>query len=102
MARPGALRFPITGYVVSVDVDAQEIVLDHDEIAGFMDAMTMPFGVKETAVLTALAPGHVVSGTLVLDGARLWIEDTKIDEEGRCRAPAVPRRQEGLLDAAPP
>ncbi|MDP1572116.1 MAG: copper-binding protein [Vicinamibacterales bacterium] len=85
-ARPGALRFPITGCVVSVDVDAQDIVLAHDEIAGFMNAMTMTLGVKETVVLTALAPGHAVSGTLVVDGARLWIEDTKIDEDGRCRA----------------
>lgn len=92
VARAGALRFPIAGHVVSADASAQRITLAHDEIPNFMKAMTMPFAVKEAWVTTAVKVGSVVTGTLVVDGARTWIEEVVVADPGAEALPpeAVP------------
>lgn len=67
---PAELAYPLTGTVVEVR-SPTEIVVAHDEIPGFMDAMTMPFTVRNAQ---GLDPGDVVAGTLhvgdetILDG----------------------------------
>lgn len=80
--RPGALTFPISGRVVSLDLDARQITLAHDDIPNFMRAMTMPFTVKEAWVLTVAKPGSLVTATLVVDGARTWIERVVVADPG--------------------
>jgi protein SCO1/2 len=69
-----ARRFPVTGVVESVDVARAEVSLAHDEIPGFMDAMTMPFEVPDAAALKALRPQMRIRATLVVDGDRYWLE----------------------------
>jgi protein SCO1/2 len=41
-------------------------VVSHERIAGLMDAMTMPFDVRDAGDLAPLAPGAIVDFTLVL------------------------------------
>jgi protein SCO1/2 len=82
VARPGALRFSIAGRVVSTDTATQHITIAHDEIPNFMKAMTMPFAVKEAWVTTAVKRGSVVTGTLIVDGARTWIEQVVVADPG--------------------
>ena len=53
------------GTVVSVNPSTSSVELDHQEIKGFMPAMTMPFRVKDSALLSGLKPGDQV--TFVLD-----------------------------------
>ena len=88
-ARPDARRFDIDGKVISVDKAARQITLAHDEVKGFMDAMTMPFRVKEAWAFDAAAPGDTLRGTLVVDGARAWVEGVNVDARPipppRCR-----------------
>ena len=43
-----------------------------------MDAMTMPFAVKEQWAFDAAAPGDSLRGVLVVDGARAWIEGVSV------------------------
>lgn len=74
MAGPDAQRFDIAGTVVSADEARGTIVLDHEEIQGFMKAMRMELPVKEPWAAGAAEPGSVLTGTLVVDGARTWIE----------------------------
>jgi protein SCO1/2 len=57
---------PISGQVVAVDASRAEIVLRHDEIPGFMPAMTMPFKVDDESLLRGRVPGDLVRGTLVV------------------------------------
>jgi protein SCO1 len=73
-------RFNLKGEVVSVDKAQRQVTIAHEEIKGFMDAMTMPFNVKDDWALQALAPGQTVEATLVLQGDRSWIEGLRIHQ----------------------
>lgn len=59
-------QFTVRGMVVKVDAAARSVVVSHEKIAGFMDAMTMPFEVRQPADLNGLVPGAVVEFTLVV------------------------------------
>lgn len=70
-------RYEVKGKVVSVDRQAREIMLEHEDIPGFMKAMTMPFSVKDDWVLERAAPGDLVRATLVV-GESSHLEDVVI------------------------
>jgi protein SCO1/2 len=55
----------------------QEVVVEHQEIPGFMMAMTMPFTVRETNELTGLIPGEEIAFKLIVTDNDAWIEDIK-------------------------
>ena len=75
-----AQRYQLRGEVVSVDQDRHQVTLAHEKIEGFMDAMTMPFNVKDEWAMSALAPGKRVQATLVVQGNHSWIEGLIISE----------------------
>src|SRR5262249_31306634 len=66
-------RLPLHGQVQSLEPQRRLVTLKHDEIKGFMPAMTMPYEVEERKALDGLAPGDVIDATLVvmLNGAHL-------------------------------
>lgn len=72
-ASQSAKRYTLTGRVVSVDKPTQSIVIDGNEIPGFMGAMQMPYPVKDASLLDKLAPGNQIKGEIVVatDGAYL-------------------------------
>lgn len=82
VASPEARRYPLTGVVRAVHADDQTLSVAHEPIAGLMDAMTMDFHVQDPWVLQAAGPGDRISATLVLDGARSWIEGVVIAQGG--------------------
>jgi protein SCO1 len=73
-------RFEVTGKVVSVDRREGLATIAHDEIPGYMAAMTMPFKVKEEWALKVLAPGQTIRGTLVVQGLDSWLEGLTITQ----------------------
>ena len=52
------------GVVVEVDAAKGRIKINHEEIAGYMDAMTMWFRVKDKAMLEGIAPNDRVEFTI--------------------------------------
>ena len=72
--RPEGRRHELKGQVLAVDKGRQEIVIRHEDIPGFMPAMTMPFAVKDRALLEGRAPGDIVLGTLVVTDTNAWLE----------------------------
>jgi protein SCO1/2 len=52
--------------VVSVNPAAKSFTVSHERIAGLMDAMTMPFEVRQAEDLRGLVPGAVVEFALVV------------------------------------
>ena len=66
-------RYSLTGRVVSIDKPTRSINVDGDAIPGFMAAMTMPYQVKDAAVLEKLSPGDQIKAEIVMgnDGAYL-------------------------------
>ena len=52
------------GKVIAVTPEKQELVLEHGEIKGFMDAMTMGYKVGSPSLLKGLKPGDQVRFTI--------------------------------------
>ncbi|HVV46616.1 MAG TPA: SCO family protein [Bryobacteraceae bacterium] len=73
-AAAGAQRFHGTGMAISVNVPKRSVIISHQAIGGYMDAMVMPFPVKDAAELKGVAPGAKVEFTLVVDKGSTWIE----------------------------
>ncbi|HEY6554641.1 MAG TPA: SCO family protein, partial [Vicinamibacteria bacterium] len=67
-------RYEFQGQVLAVNAARREIVIRHEDIPGFMPAMTMPFAVKDEALLEGRAPGDLVRGTLAVTDTSAWLE----------------------------
>jgi protein SCO1 len=65
--------FTLQGQVQSIDAPHKLVIVKHEEIKGFMPAMTMPYEVEDASALTSLAPGDLINSTLVVfsNGAHL-------------------------------
>jgi Cu/Ag efflux protein CusF len=68
------------GEVVAVDAGRGEITLDHGEIPGMMDAMTMSFPVADRKLLEGVAAGQKVEFDLEFSGGKHTV--TAIRPEG--------------------
>lgn len=73
----GALRYPVTGLVLA-PADGAVVSIAHDEIPGFMPAMTMPFTLASEAEAARLRPGDRVRFTLRLEEGRSSVEDVEV------------------------
>lgn len=59
-------QYQLTGQILDVRPDKQEVLVRHDEIKGFMAAMTMPYKVKDVGLLKEREPGDLITATLVV------------------------------------
>ena len=75
-------RYPIKGKVVAVNQTERTATIAHEDIVGYMPAMTMPFKIKSDADLQMIKSGDQVTGTLVVDDQSAWVEITSIVEGG--------------------
>jgi protein SCO1 len=85
-------RYPLKGKVVEVDVANRKVTIAHEDIPGFMPAMTMPFVVleKDAALLQRVSPGDEVTATLVAPDSRYWLEDLVVVRKGTPDPNATP------------
>jgi protein SCO1 len=67
-------RFQVRGVVVEVNPAQKSVTLQHDEIPGYMSAMTMPFEVKDTNLLAGLEAGDPVSFRLIVTETNGYID----------------------------
>jgi protein SCO1/2 len=67
-------RYDLKGRVVSVDKKGKQLIIAHEPVAGYMDAMTMGFNVKDQSVLDYAQPEDNIQATLIVDGDRSWLE----------------------------
>jgi protein SCO1/2 len=73
-------RYDLKGKVVAVNKSERTATIAHEDIKGYMPAMTMPFKIKSDADLEMLNPGDQVTGTLVVDDVSSWVEISAIVE----------------------
>ena len=69
-----AQTFSTQGVVQEVQSDGHILVIKHDAIPGYMDAMTMPFKVVEPLALANLRPGDEVSFQLHVTATTSWVD----------------------------
>lgn len=93
-------RYEVRGVVQDVDPAHGQALIDHEEIPGFMPAMTMSYDVDDPAVLARLAVGQRISFTLDVRDASVRIVDAKVLAErvapGRAGAIAAVAEAEDL------
>ena len=70
---PDRRTFTLQGQVQSLDAPRKQVVVKHEQITGFMPAMTMPYEVEDAKALDGLAPGDLINAQLVVfaNGAHL-------------------------------
>src|SRR5215813_3141012 len=74
-ASSSAQRYTVKGKIVSTDKANHKVTIAHEEIKGYMDAMTMPFTLLDDYVYSELKPGSQILATLVVDQGRSWLEN---------------------------
>jgi protein SCO1/2 len=101
-------EYRVTGMVVSVNAPAKSFVVSHEKIAGLMDAMTMPFEVRQAADLREIVPGTVVEFTLVVGDSTSYATritvmryQTVEQDPSTARRLSVMKRMAGLTTTPP-
>jgi protein SCO1/2 len=69
--------FTLQGQVQSIDAARKLVVVKHEEVKGFMPAMTMPYEVEDASALNGLAPGDLINSTLVVFSNGAHLSDIK-------------------------
>lgn len=70
----------MVGTVVSVDPASHQATISNEAIPGFMEAMTMPYLVKDDAALKKLAPGDHIDADLMVNKqtGEAWLTNIQI------------------------
>ena len=60
-------QYELRGQIIAVDSASATITIKHEDIRGFMPAMTMPFEVRDRRLLDGREPGELITATLVVE-----------------------------------
>ena len=65
--------YQLTGQILVVKPETNEVLVKHEDIPGFMPAMTMPYLVSDPALLRDRAAGDLITATLVVGRERAYL-----------------------------
>lgn len=82
-----AKQYTLTGQILAVVPAQQELSIKHDDIPGFMPAMTMNYAVATPKLLEGRTPGETISATLEVRGSVIAI--TSITHTGTAPLPVT-------------
>jgi protein SCO1/2 len=82
-------RYELIGQILQIRPDRLELLIRHEDIQGFMPAMTMPFKVRDARLLQGRTPGDVVRATLVVDESDAHLRT--LERTGSAPVPEAPR-----------
>jgi protein SCO1/2 len=86
-AQQQAKRYHLVGKVVSIDKDQLSVVVNGQEIVGFMSAMTMPYSVHDAKTLAPLGPGDEITADIVVDDQGAFLENIVVTKKGDGKGP---------------
>ena len=75
--------YQLKGTVISVDRPHGQIIVNHEAIPGFMDAMTMSYTVKDDAALERLKAGDQITARVVVTTQDIWLDKIVIVEKSK-------------------
>lgn len=87
--------YQLTGQILVVKPETKEVLVKHEDIPGFMPAMTMPYTVSDASILKDRAAGDLITATLKVapDGAYLTAitktGSAPVPEDARTTIPAA-------------
>jgi protein SCO1/2 len=107
---PPGRQYELTGQILEVRPDRDEVVIKHQDIKGFMPGMTMPFKVRPASLLGGRKPGELVTATLVVEEVDAYLsvltrtgeaalpESTPVPEAPKTLQPGDPVPDAALVD----
>src|SRR3954465_3241144 len=72
-ANTAARQYPMRGEIKGLDKDQHVATIKHEDIPGFMSAMTMGYPVKDEAEFSRLTVGKVINATVYVKGDEMWV-----------------------------
>jgi protein SCO1/2 len=75
---PAEQRFQFKGKVISVERELRQVTVEHEEIKGYMGAMTMPFPVNDEKALERIKKNDRIEATLVIGVGKWGLENVVI------------------------
>ena len=74
--------YTITGTLIEIRTDHEEFIIHHDEIPGFMMAMTMPFKLNDASYLNQFKIGDSLKFNLIINDQNVFADDFELLGEG--------------------
>ena len=87
-AKDSVKIFDVRGVVREIKDAGQVAVIRHEQIPGYMDAMSMPFKTRDPRVLSGIQAGDEVSFRLLVTEEQSWIENVRKTGERQIEQPA--------------
>jgi len=97
-------RYQLQGQIVAVDPARQELTIKHDDIKGFMPAMTMPYKVKRASMMSGKSVGDLVTATLEIEDSLGYLTSIEVTGHAALKEPPPSPARYDLLapgDAVP-
>jgi len=70
--------YNLRGQVVALDPASSLITVAHEKIPNFMEAMTMPFSVKDSALFHGVEVGDSVRGVVAVRRPEIWLDSLTV------------------------
>lgn len=74
---PKPREFTLQGQVLAIADNHEQATINHEDIKGFMPAMTMPYKVRDAKQLEGIAPGDLVNARLIVVTNDAYLTDVK-------------------------
>jgi len=82
-------EYRLQGQILSIEPNRMQANIKHEEIKGFMAAMTMPYKVRDAKEFADLKPGDLINSTLVVVSNDAYLKNVKKVGEAPLAAPAA-------------
>ena len=85
-AAPNFKTYHLRGKVMSTNSATGEVTLNHEAIPGFMEAMTMPYKLKDPSILGELHPGDTITADVLVSqnaDATVLLDNIVVVAQGR-------------------
>ena len=86
---PEPRRYEVRGQILRIDPERQEVLVDHEDIEGFMPAMVMPYKVEDAGLLEGKEPGDLITATLVVEEVNSYLSTLTTTGRAPIQTPAA-------------
>lgn len=92
VASPTAKTYTLRGKIVAVDAAKKTVNVAHEDIPGYMEAMTMSFPIKDEHIFEVLSKDAEIRADLLVDDAqgKYWLENVSVIAAPNPNQPAPP------------
>jgi protein SCO1 len=86
-------HYELRGKIMAVDKLGHQLIIDHEAIPGFMEAMTMPYSVTDYAMLDKVAVGDQIKADLQVQPDKIAIDKLEVLKKADPNSLPVPTTQ---------